>query len=97
MATVALLLAVGAPSAAAQQDTLLISRSLSGGVPNGPSSHPAISNDKRYARVIAYESEASDLVSGDTNGVKDVFVVRRAGTFGNDGTQWFPGLSLIHI
>ena len=36
-----------------------------------------ISGDKRYARVIAYESDASDLVAGDTNGQRDVFAVRR--------------------
>jgi hypothetical protein len=93
----ALLLAVGAPSAGAApsradlQDTLLISRSMTGGVPNGPSSHAVISNDKRYARVIAYESEATDLVPGDTNGVKDVFATRRTGSANNMGSPWSPG------
>src|SRR3954451_11562299 len=93
----AVLLAVGAASAGAApsradlQDTLLISRSLSGGVPNGPSTHAVISNDKRYARVVAYESEASDLVPGDTNGVKDVFATRRVGSANNLGSPWSPG------
>ena len=73
------------------QNTVLISQALGGGVPNGASSNAVISNDRRWARVIAYESEASNLVNGDSNGVKDIFVVRRAGTFVNDGTQWFPG------
>ena len=89
--------ALGAPaqpalarsSRAELQSTVLISRSLSGGIPNGPSTHPVISNDRRWARVIAFESEASDLVPGDTNGVKDVFVIQRAGVFHNDGTMWF--------
>jgi TolB protein len=83
--------ALAASDRAEVQNTILISKSLSGGIPNGPSTHAVISNDRRWARVIAFESEASDLVAGDTNGVKDIFVVRRAGVFGNDGTQWFPG------
>jgi hypothetical protein len=60
-------------------------------VPNGPSTHAVISNDRRWARAIAFESEASDLISHDTNGFKDVFVVRRDGIFHNDGSQWFAG------
>jgi hypothetical protein len=73
------------------QSTHLISRSLSGGIPNGESSHAVISGDRRDARAIAYQSDATDLVQGDTNGVTDVFVVRRAGVFGNNGDQWFGG------
>ena len=38
---------------------------------NGDSSYPVVSADGRY---IAYFSSASNLVSGDTNGVTDVFV-----------------------
>jgi hypothetical protein len=73
------------------QATVLISRALGGGLPNGASTHAVISNDRRWARVIAYQSDASNLVPNDTNGTTDVFVVRRDGVFGNDGTQWFPG------
>jgi hypothetical protein len=69
----------------------LFSRSLDGGTPNGPSTNPVISGDLRYAQIIAFESEASDLVTGDDNGVKDVFAVRRAGSFGDLGTEWEPG------
>jgi hypothetical protein len=50
-----------------------------------------ISGDRRWARAIAFESEASDLVRGDSNGMKDVFVVRRAGRFDNRGQMWKPG------
>jgi len=50
-----------------------------------------ISNDRRYARVIAFESEASNIVRGDTNGFKDVFVIRRANRDGNVGRRWAPG------
>jgi Tol biopolymer transport system component len=38
---------------------------------NGDSGWPSISADGRY---IAFESEATNLVAGDTNGVRDVFV-----------------------
>jgi hypothetical protein len=75
--------------------TFLISRAMDGGVPNGPSTHPVISNDKRYARVIAFESEASDLVPGDTNGVKDVFLVRRTGKIDNEGVPWQIGNTVL--
>jgi hypothetical protein len=76
--------------------TFLISRAIGGGSPNGPSTHAVISNDKRYARAIAFQSEASDLVRGDTNGVSDVFVVRRTGHIDNEGVPWsVGGTSLI--
>jgi hypothetical protein len=73
------------------QSTQLISRSIGGGVPNGPSTNAVISSDRRYARVIAFESEASDLVAGDTNGLKDVFAVKRTGSIGNEGAPWSGG------
>lgn len=80
-----------AASRANQQYTQLISRNIAGDVPNGPSGNSVISNDKRYARVIAFESEASDLVPNDTNGQKDVFAVERAGSYAGDGLPWIPG------
>jgi hypothetical protein len=72
------------------QETKLISRSISGGVPNGPSTHGVISGDRRYARIIAFQSDASDIVRGDTNRVTDVFAVRRGGKINNRGTRWRP-------
>jgi len=42
---------------------------------NGASVAPSISADGRF---IAFESEASNLVVGDTNGVSDIFVVDRS-------------------
>src|SRR5918997_7008358 len=90
-ATAALAQPALASNRAEVQNTVLISRALDGGLPNGASTNSVISNDRRWARIIAFESEASNLVRGDTNGVKDVFVVRRAGIFHNDGTQWFAG------
>jgi hypothetical protein len=78
---------------AAQSDpsTLLISHALGGGMPNGPSTGAVISGDKRYARVIAFSSQASNLVANDRNGQQDVFAVFRAGHIGNNGSPWQPG------
>src|SRR5215218_3436185 len=58
---------------------------------NGDSTHPVISQDRRYSTVLAFESEASDLVASDTNGVKDIFMVRRGGHIDNEGSEWQPG------
>src|SRR3954466_12087130 len=86
---------VARSAAARDQSTQLISRALDGGVPNGASTNAVISNDKRYARAIAFESEASDLVANDSDGVKDVFVIRRAGKIDNIGTDWQRGRTLL--
>ena len=77
------------------QYTQLVSRNLAGDVPNGPSGNAVISNDKRFARVIAFESDASDLVSGDVNGYRDVFAARRGGTFGASGSAWVHGDTVL--
>jgi hypothetical protein len=93
MASVALVAAAPASAQAAKrvQTTQLISRSVGGGLPNGPSTNGVISGDRRYARVIAFQSAASNLVGGDRNGRTDVFAVRRAGRFGNNGGRWKVG------
>jgi hypothetical protein len=91
LATCTALLVLGAGSAAGRTtDTYLISRAAGGGIPNGPSTNSVISNDKRFARAIAFESEASNLVGRDTNGLKDVFVVRRNYKIDNNGSSWCP-------
>ena len=48
-----------------------VSVSLEGGDPNGPSGHPALSADGRY---VAFESQATNLVSGDHNSIVDIFI-----------------------
>jgi hypothetical protein len=75
--------------------TTMLSRATDGGTPNGASTNAVISGDLRYSRIIAFESEATDLVSGDTNGHKDVFAIRRAGSFGNNGSAWRPGATQL--
>jgi len=51
--------------------TTRVSVGSDGGQGNGWSSRPSISADGRY---VAFDSLASNLVSGDTNGKHDVFV-----------------------
>jgi Tol biopolymer transport system component len=52
-------------------DVRRLSSARSGGAPNGASFGVAISAD---GRRVAFDSYASNLVAGDTNGVPDVFV-----------------------
>jgi hypothetical protein len=85
----------GVRAAGREQTTFLVSKALDGGMPNGPSSNPVISSDRRYARLIAFESEASNLVANDTNGQKDVFVIPRTGTIDNIGVEWQSGATLL--
>jgi Tol biopolymer transport system component len=51
--------------------TTQVSVDVGGGAPNGWSGAPDLSDDGRF---VAFASEASDLVPGDTNGLHDVFV-----------------------
>ena len=73
------LLAIGLvvlPAAAASSGvTVRASLATAGTQGNGPSVLPAISADGRF---VAFYSEASNLVAGDANGARDVFVRERA-------------------
>lgn len=51
--------------------TVLVSVSATGAGANGDSKHPSISADGRF---VAFSSEASNLVPGDTNNRSDIFV-----------------------
>jgi archaellum component FlaF (FlaF/FlaG flagellin family) len=51
--------------------TTRVSVASNGGRINGDAVTPAISNDGRF---VAYESNATNIVAGDTNGVHDIFV-----------------------
>src|SRR5205085_11303083 len=62
----------------ATSETARVSLGLSGAQANGPSatdSPPALSAD---GQVVAFSSQASNLVPGDTNDVGDVFLYDRA-------------------
>ena len=82
----------GSPSALGSSD--LTPYNLDGGHP-GERTNPVVggprparsvnfSQDNRQIMGVAYASEATNLVPGDTNGVTDVFVMRRTKRF--DGT-----------
>ncbi len=57
----------------ANQTTRRLSVGRSGESGNGASQFPALSADGRF---VAFQSAASNLVEGDTNGVVDVFVLK---------------------
>ncbi len=56
--------------------TVLVSADAGSGAADGPSAHPAISGAEGVldGLHVAFESAATDLVAGDTNGQTDVFV-----------------------
>ncbi len=70
LVTAFLLLAV-VPGGAAPGDTIRVSVDSAGNEGNGVSFQATISGDGRY---VAFVSEATNLVPGDTNGVQDTFV-----------------------
>ena len=84
------ILGVPAPASAATGTTTRASVDSDGSQANDFSEFPAVSDDGRY---IAFESFASNLVPGDTNGLWDVFVHDRDTGFmerlsvATDGTQ----------
>src|SRR5947199_5863697 len=54
-----------------------ISVAPNGAPGNGASSAPAVSGDNRKTRLAAFQSDATNLVGGDANGVTDIFVWHR--------------------
>ena len=59
------------PAAAAVSTTSVVSAAPDGANADNDSGRPSVSSDGRY---VAFESSASNLVAGDTNGQRDVFV-----------------------
>ena len=96
LVTLTLLLALALPTHAAPGDTTRVSVDSNGAQANGISGVPAISADGRY---VAFESDATNLVSGDTNNFNDIFVHdRQTGqttrvSIASDGTQATGGSS----
>jgi hypothetical protein len=56
---------------------LNISVAPGGRLANGSSGEPAVSGDNRSVRIVAFSSRASNLVAGDSNGQRDIFIWRR--------------------
>ena len=83
-------------------ETLRLTFGLNGQEADGNSSTPAVSGDGRH---IAYTSDATNLVPGDTNGFTDIFVynrltkkterasVRTGGGQALGGNSYFPAIS----
>lgn len=97
LAIVSSLIAMTAATAgaASARTTFLLSRSYNGGIPNGESRNASISRDQRIARVAAYESDANNIVRGDTNDATDVFMVKRGRGWGQNGTPWHIGKTTL--
>ena len=73
------------------RETHLLSRSIHGGFPNGPSRDAVFAQNGQGASYIAFESDASDIVASDPNGFTDVFVLKRGGRFTQtQGEPWQP-------
>src|SRR2546430_16120728 len=89
------------PTGASAGATERVSVNSAGNEVHGSSARPTLSADGRF---VAFESDATDLVSGDTNGLRDVFVhdrqtgvtervsVDSAGNQG-DGESRYPAIS----
>ena len=70
------------------RETHLLSQTFNGTWPDGPSQDPAFSQDRQYASVGAFDSDADNLVPGDTNGTTDVFAVYRRQPYSLAGEPW---------
>jgi hypothetical protein len=96
LAALAALLVWAAPAAAGtpefdpgtDRETHLISQTWDGTWPDGPSQDPAFSQDRQYASVAAFDSDADNLVPNDTNATTDVFAVYRRQPYSLAGEPW---------
>lgn len=82
-------LAVADAVVVGERTTTIISPPPEGGSADGPSDNVTFSQDDLRARLLAFDSAATNLVPGDSNGRRDVFLKTRAvpGANGNfDGT-----------
>jgi hypothetical protein len=69
----------------------LLSKSVGGGFPNGPSHNGVFALDRQLASLAAFDSDASNIVRGDANGLTDVFLVHRKRPYSDRGEPWVPG------
>src|SRR4051812_9859488 len=87
----ALAAGIDAPNAGAfppYARTVLVSRTARDMHPNGASRHAVISQDKRFGRVVAFESDATDIAPGAAPGVTNVYAAYRQAPFADNGTLW---------
>lgn len=79
--------------------TRRVTYGLGGVAPNGPSRDPSVTIKAEPNRIlVAYHSEASNLVEGDSNGVQDVFLTTFSGSENDDDDDSFnPGISVSTI
>jgi hypothetical protein len=92
--------AVGAATPAVAADppgaqTVLISRTPAGALAGGEAHNPVISQDKRFGRVVAFDSTAADIAAGVQPGTRNVFAVTRAQPYGDNGTPWAFGQAIL--
>lgn len=71
-------LAVAQAVVVGERTTTIISPPPEGGSSDGPSDNITFSQDNRNTRFVAFDSAATNLVSGDTNGARDVFLKVRS-------------------
>jgi len=82
----AVILAVAVPAIAGAQgvrDTRIVSPPAGGAPADGGSDNVTFSQDARRVEMMAYDSGATNLVGGDTNGVRDIFLFRRGAAEGD--------------
>jgi TolB protein len=75
--------------------TVLLSRTPAGALAGGEAHNPVISQDKRFARVVAFDSTAGDIAPGAQAGTSNVFAVVRAQPYGDNGTPWAYGQAIL--
>lgn len=63
----------------------LTPQSGTGGAPDGNSDNLTFSQDNRVVKFAAFDTSATNLAPGDTNGKRDVILFRRSGGAGNLG------------
>jgi Calx-beta domain len=72
----------------------LLARTSDGSLPDAPATQTVISQDARKARYAAYTSAAANITPG-TDGHSNVFVVKRGGVIGKNGSPWQYGSTLL--
>jgi hypothetical protein len=72
----------------------LLSRTPGGSLPNAPATDPVLSWDARDTRYGAYTSTATNI-AGQTDGHRNVFLVKRGGQPGKFGTAWEFGSTAL--